>query len=334
MYAKLISNNAATAIIQITVPLINQILEGENLIQDALNEAGTIVTGELLKQFDTDGSSIDIGSIVMTSKGKVTKQYQTPYGMTEVERHVYQTSKGGATFCPMDKDARIIVSSTPRFAKQICHKFAEAASPQVFKDLAENHNRHVARSFLQNIADAVGSVAIIKEESWTYVPVVDKKVSSINIGMDGTCMLMCEDGYRETMVGTISLHDKDGERLHTTYIAASHEYGKTKFKEHFELKIKRIKAQYPKASTIGIADGARDNWDFLNQYTEQQILDFWHVTEYLGGVAAAVFPTDKISRDEWMDDRCHRLKHKIGMASRLITELEEFKSYKLNDAGR
>jgi hypothetical protein len=102
-------------------------LEDESWIKDALNQAGTLATGELLKQFYSDGSPIQLGSIKMTSKGLVIKQYQTPYGVAEIARYVYQTPEGGATFCPLDKSARIIVSSTPRFAKQISHKFSEMA---------------------------------------------------------------------------------------------------------------------------------------------------------------------------------------------------------------
>jgi hypothetical protein len=48
--------------------------------------------------------------------------------------------------------------------------------------------------------------------------------------MDGTCMLLCEDGYRQAMVGTLGFYDKDGGRIHTTYLAAPPEYGKEKFK--------------------------------------------------------------------------------------------------------
>ncbi|MCA6525809.1 MAG: hypothetical protein IM583_06285 [Pseudanabaena sp. M114S2SP2A07QC] len=33
----------------------------------------------------------------------------------------------------------------------------------------------------------------------------DVKIESVGIGLDRTCMLMCEDGWREAMVGTISL---------------------------------------------------------------------------------------------------------------------------------
>ena len=58
-------------------------------------------------------------------------------------------------------------------------------------------------------------------------------VTTIGIGIDGTCLLMCEDGWRESMVGTISLYDQAGERLHTTYIGATPEYGKkTNFYAH------------------------------------------------------------------------------------------------------
>lgn len=335
MSASLISKTQDSLIIQIEIPLGKSMLAGESLIQDAVNEAGTLATGELLKQFDTDGSAIVQESVKLTSKGLVSKQYQTPYGVVEVARHVYQTSKGGATFCPLDRDARIIVSSTPRFAKQISHKFSEMASTQVKKDLSENHNREVARSYLQNVAEAVGTIALLKEEDWEYSPAsVDAKVKTISVGMDGTCLLLCEDGYRQAMVGTVAFYDKEGERIHTTYLAAPPEYGKEKFKRRLEEAIIRTRKLYPKGHYLGIADGAKENWEFLKLHTDEQILDFWHVAEYLAKVAQAVFPGDKIKREEWLADRCHRLKHKRGMASGLLREMEAFKKQKLSDVGQ
>lgn len=335
MTASLITKTDEFVTVQIKIPLSKSMLDGESFIQDALNEAGTLATGELLKQFDTDGSVIEFGSVKMTSKGVVTKQYQTPYGVVEIDRHVYQTSGGGETFCPLDKDARIIVSSTPRFAKQISHKFAEMASTQVQKDFVENSNREVARSYLQNVADAVGSIALLKEEDWKYSPaVLDEVIKTINIGLDGTCMLLSDDGYRQAMVGTLAFYNKAGIRIHTTYLATPPEYGKETFKTRLEQEIARTKELYPKAHYLGIADGAKENWEFLKHHTDEQILDFWHASEYLGGVAEAIFPRDKAQREEWLDDRLHRLKHKSGMASRLITEMESFKNNKLSVVGR
>ncbi|MCP4284112.1 MAG: hypothetical protein GY792_06635 [Gammaproteobacteria bacterium] len=83
----------------------------------------------------------------------------------EIGRHVYQRSTGGKTFCPLERDARIVVTSTPRFAKVISHKFANGSSIQVQRDLQDNHARKMARSYLQRVTDTIGSVAQAKEKS-------------------------------------------------------------------------------------------------------------------------------------------------------------------------
>ena len=82
-----------------------------------------------------------------------------------MERHLYQSSRGGKTDCPLDRNARIIGSSTPRFAKIISHKYADLSS-RVIEDLRENDGRTVARSFVQNVADAVADGALAQEEDW------------------------------------------------------------------------------------------------------------------------------------------------------------------------
>ena len=117
-------------------------------IQSVLNDAGTIGSGEALKQFDTDGLPIEVEGKMMTSKGKQPKTYQTPYGSIVINRHVYQGSTGGRTYCPLEVGARIIITSTPRFAKQISHKYAEMSSVRLVEDLRENHGRDVHRSFV------------------------------------------------------------------------------------------------------------------------------------------------------------------------------------------
>ena len=54
-------------------------------------------------------------------------------------------------------------------------------------------------------------------------------METISISLDGTCILMVKEGYREAMAGAISLYNKAGDRLHSIYIGASPEYGKEKF---------------------------------------------------------------------------------------------------------
>lgn len=324
MSTQIISSTQDKITLQIELPVTGSMLEQEAQIQDTLNEAGVLLTEDVLQRFDTDGSPLIMGRTKWTSKGLEPKRYQTPYGPLKTSRHVYQTAQGGAIYCPMDRNARIVVTSTPRFAQQVTHKYAQMAAPQVVNDLKENHGRTVTHTYIQHVCDAVGSIAQAKEQDWHYTaPALDEAVASIAIGVDGTCLLMCQEGYRETMVGNLSLYDQQGQRLYTTYVGATPEYGKATFKARMEREIAQVKQDYPEAQVIGVADGAAENWTFLAQHTEAQVLDFYHASEYVAKVAKAIFKK-KADRLPWLKDRLHRLKHKQGAASRLIKEMEGF----------
>ncbi len=172
-------------------------------------------------------------------------------------RHVYQSSQGGKTYCPLDRDARIIVSSTPKFAKMVSHKYAEFGSARVQHDLQENHGRTVSRCLIQDVAEAVAAVAWAKEEDWSYsLPKLDTPPATITVSLDGACTLMCEDGWREAMVGTLGFYERAGERLHTIYLAATPEYGKATFLGRMEREVLSVKEKYPRAPYVGLADGA------------------------------------------------------------------------------
>src|SRR5271170_1956768 len=96
------------------------------------------------------------------------------------------------TFCPMDAGARIIRKATPRFAKIVSHKFAHGAATQVLEDLEQNHGRPCLKATLQDLATHVGTVVQTKEESWSYATPELGKVATVGIGVDGTCMLICD----------------------------------------------------------------------------------------------------------------------------------------------
>ena len=245
--------------IQITVPFGSSMLDFETALQRQLNEAGNLATAEQLRRFDTDGSPIQVGPTTLYSKGQLPKEYQTPYDAVSVERHVYQSAQGGATFCPLERDARIVVTSTPLFAKIVSSKYAEFGSARVRRDLRDNHGRAVSKCLVQDLADAVAAVALAKEESWTYrLPRWDVLPATVSVGLDGSCMHLSADGWRETMVGTLGFYDADGERLHTISLGATPEYGKATFLERLTREVERAKAELPGARYVGIADGAKD----------------------------------------------------------------------------
>jgi hypothetical protein len=314
--------------IEVTINLSGSMLEAEESILRGVNAVGTVATGEALKRFDADGDPIMVGGAKWYSKGKVQKIYHTPYGVVSAERHVYQPAEGGKTFCPMDAGARIIRKATPRFAKMVSHKFAHGAATQVLEDLEQNHGRPCLKATLQDLATHVGTVVQTKEESWSYATPQLGKVATVGIGIDGTCMLICDQKWREAMTGSISLYDKHGERLHTIYVGAAPEYGKETFFDRMTREIDHVKSLYPRALFVGVADGAKSNWDFLGPHIDEQVLDFYHASQYLARAAAAICKHEQ-ERERWLDEQCHNLKHKHHAAQRILRELEQAAATKM-----
>ena len=88
MDVTIITRTPTSFTLQVEVPYDDSMLGFEEALQERLNQAGVVATAEGLKQFDTDGSPITAGATKLTSKGQVEKDYQTPYGVATLARHV------------------------------------------------------------------------------------------------------------------------------------------------------------------------------------------------------------------------------------------------------
>jgi len=322
MPAKLIEQKGNTLTIQFTVEFTGQMLKDEQALQESLNEAGQAAMQPMIKQFDTHGEPIRVNGVKHTVKNYAPEIYETPYGAVQVERHTYQTSKGGRAYVPLENDARMVLNSTPRYAQIVSGKYARFGADAICEDLLECNGRKLSRNYAKKLSDFVGSVAQCYETEWDYaLPEFESPISTVSIGLDGTTILMHKDGWREAMCGSIAFFNSEGERLHTIYCAATPEYGKEKFKEKFSHEIERVQKGFPNVLYIGVADGAKDNWIFLKKYTKDLVLDFYHAREYISKAASAIFGKDKKSKSAWIEDWSHRLKHKQGAVGRLLKEL-------------
>jgi hypothetical protein len=335
MSASLIKAEKKGITVQVFIPIPEgkedmSMLEREELIQQGVNKAGQLATEYALSQYDTDGSPITVKETKHTSKGQVPKACQTPYGEVVLCRHVYQTNAGGCTFCPLDNDARIITSATPKLAKIVSSKYSESAAIHVQKDLETNHGRHLSKQYIQSLSQSIGSL-IAEKKNWSYdIDVSAEHVKTIGISLDGACMLLCNEGYRQAMAGSISLYYFGGERLYTRYTALPPEYGKGQFYKAFDREIKNVRKLYPNADYVGVADGAPDNWTFLQPRVDEQILDFFHASEYLTKVSKAAFKRPD-QAEQWYQNACHILKGEKDGAELVLRQMKEFLNKKLRE---
>ena len=96
-----------------------------------------------------------------------------------------------------------------------------------------------------------------------------------------------EDGrakasWREAACGTVSFHDAEGKRLKTLYLGPMPESGKLTLKAQLASEVAHIRRARPEIGIVAIADGAADNWTFLETLSpETEVIDFWHACEHL-----------------------------------------------------
>ena len=327
MAAKIVRRTGDKLVVEVEIDLsAKSMLSKEMAIREAVNEAGGLASSDALSTFDTDGSPIIADGVKWTSKGKHTEIYECPYGSIVVPRHVYQSSTGGKTFCPLESGARMILNSTPAYAKTLSYNYAHGGARRTAADLLESDGRKVCPAYIKNVCDFLGAVAAVKEDEWVYdLPDDARRATSVSVGLDGTCMLLIESGWRLAMTGTISFYNDKGERLYTIYMGATPEYGKEKFLARFDRELARVRKLLPNCEYVGLADGAPENWTFLAPRTDRLVLDFYHSTEYVKQAANSIFPGARRENERisWVDDRLHRLKHKHGAAKRLLDEMTD-----------
>ncbi len=201
------------------------------------------------------------------------------------------------------------------------------SAKKVKQDLSENHCRNLSQDYIQNLGQLVGEAIEKEEKRIPYtIPIDITDIQSVSIGRDGTTMHIVGDGYRETMNGTISFHDKEGKRLHTIYLANAPEYGKESFDCRLRKEIEEVKflLRNKEVKYVGLADGAKDNWSFLKPHTDISIIDYWHACEYLTKASKASSKS-AYERKQWLQCARKKLLDEHQGAEELLEQMKKFR---------
>jgi hypothetical protein len=111
-------------------------------------------------------------------------------------------------------------------------------------------------------------------------------------------------GYREIGCGSVALYDQAGQRLSTVRYGRMPEPKKATLRQQLTAECQHILSQAPHLKVVKLADGARDNWDYLSHLDlalppaaqanlEQiEITDFCHAADHLKRGCDAIWPHD------------------------------------------
>jgi len=133
-------------------------------------------------------------------------------------------------------------------------------------------------------------------------------------------------GYREVGCGTVSSYDGDGERLGTLRIGRMPEANKATLKQMLSAEVDAALSQRPELEVVKLADGARDNWSYLDDLAPQaassvRLVDFFHAAEQLrAAVDAAYGQNDPRGRTQY-EKHLHVLRHDHDGVEQVIRSL-------------
>jgi len=262
-----------------------------------------------LAALDMDVPAVIVGDEVHVRAVRCEGVYQTRAGEVRVERTLYRTSASERCICPMELRAGMVEGRWTPGAASLAVWAVAHLTPQEAEELfARCGGMTPSRSGLDRLPKALSArweeQRTRFEECVRAVEEVPAEAVSVSVSLDGVMVPMKDGGrhrkrrralrdgketrgpagFREAACGTLTLHDAEGNRLSTTALGRMPERGKKTLKDTLEDELVQVLDRRPDLEVVGLADGARDNWTWLDRVLpagSRQVLDFFHAAQHL-----------------------------------------------------
>lgn len=269
--------------------------ELELKLHKAFAEAERQSMAHLLEHYDWDIPAFTSREKHYRKVSRNKKRYMTLAGDVVVQRSLYRTERNGPTYSPMELNAGLIENFwTPQAAKQAIHLVSQltpAEAETVFKEFglmapSKSSLDRLPKKVNQHLESNRLSLDSILQDDIT----IPKAAKVCSLSLDGVLIhtryariLPTDSRWSEAACGTVSFFNKDGELLLTRYLARMPEFKKKTLKQQLAGHIETIISKRPDLAIVKVADGARDNWTFLDSQIEygECVLDFYHAAQHL-----------------------------------------------------
>ena len=269
---------------------------------------------EELAQYDVVAEHITVNGVVYSQSMEETETYLTSAGEVVVQRHLYRAA-GRSTrhICPLELQAGIVEGFfTPMAARRAAYVVAHVPPATGAALFVELGSMQPSASSLERLPKGLSACWEAHRQDWEAhlrtLEDVPTTAATLVVSLDGVLAPMRNTapdqaepkeaekqptgpkGYQEVGCGTVSLHDAEGERLQTVRYGRMPESKKATLCAELEAEVQAILAVQPHLKVVKLADGARDNWRFLDtlnlgvpagQIESWDIVDFYHACDHL-----------------------------------------------------
>jgi len=266
----------------------------------------------------------DVNTVVVLIDGQPHRQvlrceetYFAAAGPVRVERSLYSTRQAGErAVCPMELRSGVVEGRwTPLAARQATWVVAHL-TPQEGEELfGMMGGMAPSKSSLDRLPKQLGERwekgRVHFEQALRGAEKVPRGAVTMAVSLDGV-MLPMKDGARtqkraeaaaqgkhtrgpaghaEAGCATVSYYNRHEERLATVRLGRMPEHKKATLKKMLADEVAWALSQKPSLKLAKLADGARDNWSFLEEELPEgtSIVDFYHAAEHIKSALDACY---------------------------------------------
>lgn len=309
----------------------------------------------LLQSLDVDHPRVEVGGNTYTQVGRYEAPYYTMAGAVRVERSVYRQDghRNAKVVDPVALRAGCVVDSwLPRTAAAMAHRLQQGTSREAEAMGRQEHRLAYSRSSFERVGHAVGELYVASspeiEDRLIKEYTVSDQAKSVSVSIDRTTVPMEEPAkrpagrqrkdapknpisvkYRQGYCGTLTLHDEEGDALHTIRYGRMPQGDAVGLAEGLADDVLGLLRKRPDLDVVKLLDGAPELWKLIDtELTDElvgkeiyRMIDKWHVLEKLDAAAAAVYDEEarKSARHRWR----MWLRNSSHAAERILVELEE-----------
>ena len=281
---------------------------------------------EELARYDVAAEQVEVAGVSYQPVLQSAATYLSAAGPVRVERHLYRPAgRNTRSICPLELRAGIINGYwTPRAARHGAFVMAQlpaGAAEALFQELGA---MQPARSTLDRLPRTLSAHWEAHRPDWEAAvqtqETVPAEATTLAISVDGVMAPLKPQGqerearaakrtapgkqasgpsgYREVGCGTLTLYDREGERLQTVQYARMPEHKKITLGAQLQAEAHAILGARPDLRRVYLADGADSNWELLaeveravggNPAKSVQSVDFYHACEHLKGGCDAIW---------------------------------------------
>jgi len=283
--------------------------EHEKEIARLVSVLGSEILADDLQRLDVDAEQVTVDGVEHRQVLESPQTYFGQLGAMRVVRHLYRPRGGGRTICPLELRAGIVEGAwTPRAARLMVLMVAEIPPSDVERLLGEIGGLTPSASSLDRLPKDLSACWEDKRPEWEDAlrlqDTIPAKAVTMAVSIDGVHAPMRnpkdapkkKSCYKEASCGTVTYFDKDVEPLKTIRYGRMPQKKKATLKAELRAEHDWALAQRPDLRVVKVADGAADNWEFLEQLSSDgpDILDFYHAATHLKTSADAVHGAETV----------------------------------------